>query len=56
MESVGYLRLVEEFSLPVCDLMARAFLTGLSMAKRPLFAELTDAEVAALERIVGQKA
>lgn len=32
MESVGYLRLIEEFSLPVCDLMARAFLTDRSMA------------------------
>ena len=32
MESIGYLRLVEEFSLPVCDLMARAFLTDRSMA------------------------
>ena len=56
MESVGYLQLVEEFSLPVCDWMACAFLTGRSKTKRPLFAELTDAEVAALERIVGQKA
>ncbi len=31
MKSVGYLRLIEEFSLPVCDLMARAFMTDRSM-------------------------
>ena len=32
MKSVGYLRLIEEFSLSVCDLMARAFTTDRSMA------------------------